>query len=88
MVAGVVFYSLLVASVTSNIAAQTSHIDNLTTTLKALETFSKDEGLDDEINNKVRQFLLNNQADLFSKVEEEKLLNDLPISLKEEVLYY
>jgi hypothetical protein len=37
---------------------------------------------------KIRAFLLNNQEDLFSKVEEEDLLNELPISLKEEVLYY
>jgi hypothetical protein len=54
MIVGVVFYSMLVASVTSNIAAQTSHIDNLTTTLKALEDFAKETNLDEELSSKVR----------------------------------
>jgi hypothetical protein len=42
MISGVVFYSILVASVTSNIAAETSVKDNLTSTLKALEDFAKE----------------------------------------------
>jgi len=60
MISGVVFYSILVASVTSNIAAETSHKDNLTNTLKALEDFAKINGLEDELLQKIRQFLLNN----------------------------
>ena len=88
MVTGVIFYSILVASVTSNITAETSHKDNLSKSLKALEDFAKETNLEDELATKIRQFLLNNQEDLFSKVEEEHLLNELPISLKEEVLYY
>ena len=88
MVTGVIFYSILVASVTSNITAETSHKDNLSKSLKALEDFAKETNLEDELAGKIRQFLLNNQEDLFSKVEEEHLLNELPISLKEEVLYY
>jgi len=60
MVCGVVFYSILVASVTSNLTAETSHIDNLTNTLKALEDYSKEQGLENELSAKIRQFLLNN----------------------------
>ena len=41
MISGVIFYSILVASVTSNIAAENSHKDNLTNTLKSLEDFAK-----------------------------------------------
>ena len=48
MVAGVVFYSILVASVTSGIEGEASAKDKLTSTLKALEDFSKESGLEDD----------------------------------------
>ena len=35
----------------------------------------------------IRQFMINNFIDLFIKVDEEDLLNELPASLREEVLY-
>jgi ABC-type siderophore export system fused ATPase/permease subunit len=88
MISGVIFYSILVASVTSNIQAEANNADKLASTLKSLEDFQKETNLDEELTVKIRQFLLNNQDDLFTKGDEENLLNELPISLKEEVLYY
>jgi hypothetical protein len=88
MISGVVFYSILVASVTSNIQAEANNADRLASTLKSLEDYQKEADLDEELVIKIRQFLLNNQEDLFTKGDEEALLNELPISLKEEVLYY
>jgi hypothetical protein len=54
MVTGVIFYSILVASVTSNITAETSHKDNLSKSLKALEDFAKETNLEDELATKIR----------------------------------
>ena len=36
---------------------------------------------------KIRQFLVNNYNELFVKIDEEQLLQELPDSIKEEVLY-
>lgn len=64
--------------------------DNLQNKLKALEDFSKETKLyeeDEELQNQIRQFLINNFLDLHAKIDEEALLAELPLSLKEEVLY-
>jgi hypothetical protein len=87
MIVGVTFNSLLTASLTSNIQAS-HHKDNLTQTIQALEVFTEEQKLEPELSDKIRQFLINNSNDIFSKAEEEILLDELPISLKEEVLYY
>ena len=42
---------------------------------------------DEELQNQIRQFLINNFLDLHAKIDEEALLAELPLSLKEEVLY-
>jgi hypothetical protein len=88
MIFGVIFYSVLVASVTSNIQAEANNADKLAGTLKLLDDVEKEMHLDEELVTKIRQFLLNNQGDLFTKGDEDSLLNELPMSLKEEVLYY
>ena len=60
MISGVVFYSILVASVTSNIQAEANNADKLASTLKSLDDFQKETQLDEELVTKIRQFLLNN----------------------------
>jgi len=58
--------------------------------LKSLEDFSKETKLyeqDEELQNQIRQFLLNNFLELHAKIDEEALLAELPTSLREEVLY-
>lgn len=58
--------------------------------LKALEDFSKETNLyreDEELQNQIRQFLINNYLELYAKVDEEALLSELPLSMKEEILY-
>jgi hypothetical protein len=54
--------------------------------LKALEEFAEQTGLPDELHNKLRQFLENNFSDLFSRIDENLLLQELPITLRDEVL--
>lgn len=48
MISGVLFYSILVASVTSNIQAENHNRDNLSKTLKSLDDFAKEEKLNDD----------------------------------------
>lgn len=85
---GVSFYSFVVGSVTSIIAAETRNKETLSHKLKALDSFQKETGLPEEIYNLISQFLLNNYDEVFSKTDEQDLLDVLPTSLREEVLYH
>ena len=88
MIFGVSFYSFVIGSVTSLISAEIQNTDTLNHKLKVLEDFGKESAMDEELMNKIRQFLLNNYNELFSKQDEEELLKELPPSLREEVLYH
>jgi hypothetical protein len=87
MFGGVSFYSFVIGAVTSLISAELENTESLNYKIKVLEDFSKETGMDEDLMNKIRQFLLNNYNELFSKVDEEELLKELPLSLREEVLY-
>ena len=52
-----------------------------------MEEFQKETKLHDDLFIKIRQFLINNYLELYKKVDEEALLEELPASLREEVLY-
>lgn len=54
--------------------------------MKALEEFAEQTGLPDDLHNKLRQFLENNFSELFSRIDEQQLLQELPITLRDEVL--
>ena len=84
---GVSFYSFVIGAVTSIVSAELVNTESLNYKLKALEDFSKETGMDEDLMNKIRQFLLNNYNELYSKNDEEELLKELPLSLREEVLY-
>ena len=88
MFLGVASYLYIVGSVTSMISAELEITESLNYKLKVLEDFYKETGMDEELMNKIRQFLLNNYNELFTKKDEEALLQELPLSLREEVLYH
>jgi hypothetical protein len=56
--------------------------------LKALEEFAKKTKLPEELHFKIKQFLDNNYSELFSRVDEDQLLRELPTTLREDVLQH
>jgi hypothetical protein len=89
MLCGVIFYAIIVASITSLIATEDNTSEgSLNGYLKLLESFAKEHNLNDDMNNKIRQYLLNNRKTLFSQKDEDDLLKELPCSLREEILYH
>lgn len=87
MVIGVAFYSFTVGSISSTLASSQSSIDDLEAKLKALDDFKKTMGLPDELFIKIRQYLLNNYRTIYNNIAEEQLLKELPIDLKDAVIY-
>ena len=85
---GVAFYSFVVGSLTSTISAMHSQYENLFGKIKALEEFAKDTGLDPTLHNQVKSFLMNNYLELFARVDEEALINELPPTIKEELFFF
>lgn len=88
MFLGVAFYSFVVGSLTSVITAEGSQQENLIGKLKALEEFAQETNLDIDLHSQVKTFLLNNYNELFSRVDEEALINELPPTLKEELFFH
>jgi hypothetical protein len=74
MMFGVSFYSFLVGSVTSILAAEARDTETLPAKLRQLEDYSRATGLDDDLAQKIRTFLLNNYTELFSKNDEHQLI--------------
>lgn len=85
---GVSFYSFLVGSVTSILAAEARDTETLQAKIRQLEDYSSASGIDEELYQKIRTFLLNNYIELSSKIDEQQLIGDLPTSLREEILYH
>jgi CRP-like cAMP-binding protein len=88
MFIGVAFYSFVVGSLTSVITDIQSQEDNLIAKLKALDEFARDTNLDKELHKRVQKFLVNNYVELFSKMDEEQLIQEMPPTLKEEIFYH
>lgn len=74
MMFGVSFYSFLVGSITSILAAATRDTDTLQSKLRHLEEFANASGIEDELYIKIRTFLLNNYTELYSKYDEQNLV--------------
>ena len=90
MLIGVGYYQIVFGQIISIIQENSSNESALDNKLKALEDFSKETKLyeeDEELQNQIRQFLINNFMELHSKKDEEELLSELPLSLREEILY-
>jgi hypothetical protein len=88
MLLGAAFYSVVVGSLTSVIINANSVDEELNRKLRALELFAIDSNLDSELHNSIRQFIYNNYSNMYSKIEEELIIMELPPTLKEEVLFH
>jgi len=88
MFVGVSFYSFVVGSLTSVITDTATQEDNLISKLNALEDFAKETELDPDLHKRVEKFLINNYIELFSRVDEESMISELPPTLKEEIFYH
>lgn len=56
--------------------------------MKALEEFAKKTKLPEDLHFKIRSFIENNYHELFSRVDEDQLLHELPTTLREEVFFF
>ena len=90
MLVGVGYYQIFFGQIISVITAHSTNASLLDNKLKSLEDFSKETKLyeeDEDLQNQIRQFLINNYLELNAKIDEEDLLKELPLSLREDVLY-
>mmetsp|Transcript_22348 Transcript_22348/g.27461 ORF Transcript_22348/g.27461 Transcript_22348/m.27461 type:complete len:173 (-) Transcript_22348:1403-1921(-) len=90
MLVGVGYYQIFFGQIVSVITAHATNASMLENKLKSLEDFCKETKLyeqDEELQSQIRQFLINNYLELNAKIDEEALLAELPLVLKEEVLY-
>lgn len=71
MMFGVSFYSFLVGSITSILAAEARDTETLPSKIRQLEDFSNASAIDDDLYQKIRTFLLNNYVELSSKIDEQ-----------------
>lgn len=85
---GAMFYSILVGTLTSVIIEEVLTAGNLTKKIKAVESFSEAAHLDHKISTQMKQFLSNNFNEIFSKVDEEAMIKELPSKLREELLFH
>ena len=56
--------------------------------MKALEEFAEESNLDQDLHMQIKNFLANNHLELFAKVDEESLINELPPTIKEELFFH
>ena len=63
-------------------------LDNLNAKIRALDDFSSKANLDEEINLQIRNFMSNNYREIFSKVDEDAMIYELPASLREDLFYH
>lgn len=71
MMFGVSFYSFVVGSVTSILAAEARDTETLQAKIRQLEDYSNASQIDEELYQKIRTFLLNNYVELSSKIDEQ-----------------
>ena len=54
----------------------------------ALDDFAVETGLDPELHQRIKKFMLMNHKELFSRVDIEAMFMDLPPTLKEELFFF
>ena len=62
--------------------------ENLEKKLHALEEFKNEINLDEEIFKKIRQFIYANLGDVMINLDFKSLVDEVPSTLKEEILYF
>ena len=77
MFLGVAFYTFVVGSMTSVITESQTIMDNLQAKLKALDDFAEESSLDPEIHTGITNFLSNNYVELFQRIDEEAMIQEL-----------
>lgn len=88
MFLGVAFYSFVVGSLTNMLTTLLVDQENLIHKIKSLDEFAKESKLDETLYSRVKNFIYNNHNELFSKIDEEALINELPPTYKEEVFFH
>ena len=88
MAFGVIFYSMVVGTLTSVITEEVYDEQSLTLKLKALDQFSDENKLDPVLHKHLTSFLVQNYNELFARIDEDAMLGELPSTLKEEVLFH
>ncbi|CDW71963.1 cation channel family protein [Stylonychia lemnae] len=86
MVFGVGFYSFTIGNLSSVIASMDTKNSILKQKLTTLSDFSKRILLPPTLEQRIKRFLENNNKDITSIDDQERLLNELPPSLKSEVV--
>ena len=85
---GVVFYSFVIGNFSSMIENNDIMKHQLNVKLKAIAEFTKQTGLPLDIYIKIKRFIENNFYYLFSDDEEDKLIKELPPSMRDEVMNF
>lgn len=88
MFVGVAFNSITIGALTNVLIDNFTKEENLHTKIRALEQFALDTKLYPELHRSIRKFLFNNYKELFLKVDYDHLLDELPSTIKEEILFH
>jgi hypothetical protein len=86
MILGVAFYSFTIGSLQSIINNIDVKAQELQVKLRTLTGFAKRNNLPEQLVGKIKRFLENNNTDVLSISEYKELLNELPASLRNEVV--
>ena len=85
---GVAFYTVAVGSFTSMVIERVAKEEQLELLLKSVEIFAKDTGMSADLNKKIRKFIFNNYLEFSQRLDENIFIDQLPATLKEEVLIH
>ena len=85
---GVIFYSMIVGTMTSVITEEILGAQSLSMKLNALKNIQAKINMDQELYDQLNSFLYLNYVELTSRIDEDSLMNTLPLTLKEEVLFH
>lgn len=88
MFLGVALYSVVVGALTIMVLENTEKTENLMQKLTALEEFKKQSELPDDIYKKIRVFIQENFEEISTKVVFDQMINEIPPTLKEELIFY
>ena len=88
MLFGVSVYTLTIGTVSSIIANLDEKAFFLSTKLQTLQTYALKIGLPPETALRIQRFLENDSKDINSLMDQEQLINDLPPSLRSEVVEF
>ena len=88
MLFGVSVYTLTIGNVSSIISNIDEKASKLSQKLQTLQSYALKIGLPPETALRIQRFLENDSKDFNSLVEQEKLVDDLPPSLRSEVIEF